>query len=400
MAFRRGIYSKGKYGGKYTTGKRSYRTGKAKKTNKKISKGRKKTLKKSKSIVNSSYKEIYNKLVKDQLTVMQYPFSVATKYPKIPDGKCSHSIGLNFQLSSKIHNDSYPDIIFILFPGITDCLTVIAGNGQGSYNIISQGHFIQHCLPKFMTYTHGGGNDDDGDPIPETNTYNLDYTETGYNEYRYVSCGLRVGSDSTYLNNGGYWEAIRLPLHEISEYFSYNQAYETDMMFRVTPSTKFIKDIFKSNKTNPSLQTGNLATLGSYEFRLRPQVNEFNFTKIPRSVESDPVEVNEQGEKIDDTGFEGKHDQFNYICDKNFDIVALRVVKDTDHQHLTYHVSANVECTVQTGGVYSHFSQETMKSPSVVKNKLNAIRSLHRLPGIYNQNKKFKSFKKSHFKYQ
>jgi len=390
MQFTSTGYSRSKYA---PGGARRKKTAYTKKVNKKA----KPIIKSLRSVVNSKY--IHTELINNQLNVYQYPFSTATKYPKIPDGKEDFTIGLPFQFSQSIRLTENNNAIFILFPGMTDCCTVYST--EDGYNItnptntvthVSNAHMIQHVLP----FLHNIEN------------FTLDYSKTGYTKYRYVSLGLRIGVDSAYLNNGGFWEAVRIPFQENPGSFFNVDLFDHGPMFNhITPSQKLL-DIATNTKAfhqNPTYQSGSLKQLGNYEFRLFDNCMEHDFVHIPRVVElstTPPVDPNdgdatmgvgdaEAGTKSWDNSKENH--KWKHLCDNQHDIIIVKIYGpdpvDNKDFSFAYHTSANVEMVCDEVGSFSHFATGTYDASSKLRSKQRVMERAHRLPGVFNANKRF-----------
>jgi hypothetical protein len=140
-------------------------------------KGYKSKYKSSKSNLNKSnnVKALASKILSNQLKVYRYPFSTATRFPKIPDGKLDFSIGCSFNFSKQFHSttttmntDNTSNYYVVLFPGITS--NVIVYDSQRL--VLAQSHFTQFFLPHY-----------------DKSQSSLKYDQVGYSGYRYVSCG-------------------------------------------------------------------------------------------------------------------------------------------------------------------------------------------------------------------
>lgn len=346
-----------------------------------------------KSLKSISSNDLAKVLLKNQLSVVRYPFSTATKYPKYPDGKVDLSIGLPFNYSRKVSLPlGFNTCVIHLFPGITDCATIYAvkdtpdSNGQYEVSMLSQGHFIQHCLPFVESARSNTTSPEKPSEIvePTEDWRMLNYTLTGYSGYRYVSCGLRLGSDSMYLKNGGSWEALRVPVGKVNDEFMLNTDTDTPNFHHVTPAQ--LRTHFTAE--NPSYQTGSMKQLGNYEFRLKRDVIEHDFVSIPEKVDIDYAHTRYEGSNIEKDGID-KGVKFDYIADKAMDQIFIRLTfADSHEREFSYHCSANVEMRPYHHGNFNHFATETVK---LSENGLDKIRremeKYHRHPGVYNANK-------------
>lgn len=307
--------------------------------------------------------ESYNKMINNQLQLYRYPFSVAMKYPKIPDGKEKLSIGLPFNYSKQLELKVGSVYCFVLFPGITSNLDIFQ-DSMIKYSPC----FIQHfVLSKF--YTKG------------KTFFTMDYTETGYGKYRYILSGLLMGVDSNHLQNGGLWEAIRLSISDIPRYFALNMDETGDGLGMVSPRARFFEDVDElvDWQNYPTYQSGRLKELGMFEFHLKDIVKEHDFVLIPNVVKVDTRYVSVKGEVLDNEGH--NFEEFNFMVDKKIDTIVLRlkVFKNTS---VSYHSSANIELVVDTNGNFNHFASENVISKSKLEHVEREIEKYHRPPGV------------------
>lgn len=333
---------------------------------------------KSKSMDSSSLKSIVNKLVSNQLHVYQYPFSTRTKYPKIPDGKVNDSVGLNFSFSQMVTFDPTRDLYILLYPSHTTCVCVFQQSGPGlTPAILAYGKFIQHLIPR--------------QSINNDNFY-LSYDQAGFDSFRYVSCGLRITADDGPFNNGGKWEAVRIPFNTKGRHynFAYNMAHPD--WNTVLPNQSYMTHLiaFELNK-NPHYQTGVIKTIDDFEFRLHAQNIEHEFTKIPDLVEGKISELSILNQNFQENLQDGKDrlNLFSYIYEKNFDSILVKLNSQGLTKNITFCVTANIELTPTFRGQFSHFSTESLKASDKFHKLKHRLMKDNKYPGIYNYNKRY-----------
>jgi hypothetical protein len=333
--------------------------------NSKRKKGRSSSRKTTTKTSKSSY-SVVNKVLDNQLHVYRYPFSTRTKYPKIPDGKVDLTIGLPFNYSRQIQFslDAVKAFVY-LYPGITDCVSVFEERNDVVYHV-SNGHFIQHCLP----YVEG---------TDVNNDKSLNYELTGYGKYRYVSAGLRIGIDSTWLNNGGIWKAWRIPIGMVCERFHLNLEPHTERFHHLKPIG--IHTLGDNQISNSTFQTGGLKSLGMYEFRLQDNVDEHDFINIPTRVEYKSDEVTLSGRDVQNDGKSSTR-VFDYIADHQFDMIQIEIdLTIGKAESVSFHSSANVELVPNEHGNYWHFATQGVSNKSKLSSTKRAVEKYNRLPG-------------------
>lgn len=127
--------------------------------------------------------------VRDHLAVYHNAFSTATTNPKIPDGKCYHSVGLRLQAVKEFANDTTGTMDFLFFPGLN--------NGVVADSVAST-----TSADTLMPYTnHASINNGDQDPGNEIS------------RWRVVSQAHKITLVNNSDENDGWWEAIRVQLN-------------------------------------------------------------------------------------------------------------------------------------------------------------------------------------------
>lgn len=346
-----------------------------------------------KNKIKLKYNDVYNLFLDNQLHIYRYPFSTRTKHPKIPDGKVDNSIGLSFNLSGVFNTEAEVPNFIVLLPGLTGCMLIGRWSLDG-VEITNRAYFIQHCLPQLSKVSGGLGDvameDDEEDPM--ANKLCLDYRQTGYSKYRYVSCGLRCGPANLAYSGTGGWEAIRVPMTK--NLFSINikdAIDERDQSFNHVTCHTIFMDILKDKwEKNPTFQTGAIKELGNYEFRLKCEDHTHEFVEIPRFLELDNTEITATGFNIIGDGVDKTH-LFDYTTDRNFDCICIRFNDFNSAEEIGYHVVANMEMIPSESGQMFSFSTASVKGTSKLLQTEKSIEKYHRLPGVLNAKKTFTS---------
>lgn len=387
--------------------------------------------------IKLKYNDVYNLFLDNQLHIYRYPFSTKTKHPKIPDGIVDNSIGLSFNISGVLRPVTTKKNFLIIFPGLTGCL--FGGYVDENVVITHRGYFIQHCFP-LSNVVSGGVNrnlvqgdtdgdliadeydmdvdddgqfnadddDDDGDNIPDavdptpagepvadpppravdTNLGVLDYRQTGYSKYRYVSCGLRCGAANLAYSGSGKWEAIRVPctknMFSIDLTIPKNEAQHH--LFNYPSFGEVVSKLLKTDWVHePTFQTGSMKELGNYEFRLKCEDHSHDFVEIPRILEYHRNQMSANGFDITD-GIDNSH-LLEYTYDKTYDCVLIKYSSDKSNEELGYHVVANMEMIPNETGQMFSFSTACVKGKTKLMQVEKSIEKYTRLPGVLNAKK-------------
>lgn len=339
--------------------------------------------KKSKNY-NSSSNSIVKMLTDNQLHVYQYPFSTRTKYPKIPDGKVDHSVGLNFAFSQNVKFQPTSPVYIILYGGHTTCACIFnfitpPGANAPRPNIISYGKFVQYMIPRYEIPTQG-------------TTYKLVFDQCGYSSYRYVSAGLRITADDGPWNVGGQWQAMRIPCNKLNRDFRYVYNQSHPDWNTVLPTGTFMTNVNNTRfEDNPTFQSGMLKTIDDFEFRLKSQNLEHMFQGLPDYLDLDNVNFNQNTTEFGNEVIDGEDLQhnFDFTLDDNFDIVVVKIDSSGHLDNISYQVTANIECVTNLVGQFGHFSTETINATDRFHRLKHKMMNDNRLPGSYNYNKRY-----------
>lgn len=339
-------------------------------------KGYKGKYKSSKSNIKNSnnVKALANKILDSQLKVYRYPFSTATRFPKIPDGKLKFSIGCSFNFSkqfsstsSSMTNSDFNNYYVILFPGITSNVVVF----DKDQKVLAQSHFTQFFLPHY-----------------DFTQFSLKYDQVGYSGYRYVSCGMRIGVETGGYDNAGYWEALYLPISSVKDQFTIdllqvvgeapnatNIPAGDGTLGLVSP----VHTLEHSFRNDAIIQSGSLKDLGNHEFRLRDNCIDHNFVDVPREVQVG----NFTKDGIDDT-FDGlmQYDEFNFMADRQFDMIMVKLsIPAALSLNMSLHSVANIECRPDSN-VYTGLSTACVSNSKRLLAVQRAQERENRLPGV------------------
>ena len=139
--------------------------------------------------------------VKDSLRVYRNPFSKATTNAKIPDGKAVSSAGVKKIWTRSFALDEQPYNI-LLYPGLQGGMYMELGDPTGNLSFNGSNKWADDQ----GAYTTTGG----ADPVAGQGA--ILQREKYINKWRLVSQGMRISSTAGTVNNGGWWEAVRIPL--------------------------------------------------------------------------------------------------------------------------------------------------------------------------------------------
>lgn len=183
----------------------------------------------------------------DSLAVFHNPFSTATTNPKIPDGKCYHSVGMRLQAVKEFTNDTTGNMDFVLFPGINNGLCA-----------------LDTAEELAMPYTNHaimvGGDQESSSQIAQ---------------WRVVSQGLKLTLTNNSDENDGWWEAIRIQL--VGPAADQGLVINEDGIVScttggVTPSVNLVE--------HPTYCTGKLRDIHRHVFELMPCGSDHDFSPL------------------------------------------------------------------------------------------------------------------------
>lgn len=298
-----------------------------------------------------------------QIATIRNPFSDSINDPKIPDGKCSQSLGFRNQAVADftIGTDT---VNILLFPGI----------GAGVY-----------CdSAKFG----------DDDPEPYVINFTAEHIKLGYlgsateksleqesatfaARWRVVSQAMKVTLVNGTDDNEGWWEAIRFVPPITPEEFTAKSAdgcipnEEGDLWGRVTAGVNGQSTAGAQIINTPGYTTGKLRDLHKHMFYLQHHQNSHDFTPLEREYKWDPT-------KPDSHEYE---DMVKSLWDHNMDVVLLRVHGSSlvipnsccKPTKLMFHVVQNQEVIYNNNGILSQLMTRSESAPDAVEKAFTAL---------------------------
>lgn len=306
--------------------------------------------------------------LQSQLAVMRNAFSTATTAPKVPDGKCSHSVGqrnaFSFTKASKEGR-----ITILLEPSLPVPLITCTDKTPSATNIKGSINTKQLCVKNPQVSTAGGING-------EKDVQSLD-------RYRIVSQGLRVTPINNSESNNGWFEAIRIASSFDRKFIAAFEPSGSVLVPTVpTPgdgdddmsvddttiadyggfglSVGAESDIWNAENwaNHPSYVTGRLRDLGKHYFGLQC-VGDRDFSMFTDDQTSGSL-----------------------LFDQNFDCVFLRI-HSTPAEDKSIQTAVHIHCVQNIEGIYdsqsamSRFQSTSMSAPGAV---INTTRSINRDP--------------------
>lgn len=259
--------------------------------------------------------------IKDQLHVYHNPFAAHTSQPKIPDGKCTHSLGFSTQAVFELGNSETDSLLeIILYPGQNSAF-ICSGTPTQAQSGLNRNYWIP-------AFNQSGNIDWSGATSPAT-TYEIGSTD-GYAKWRLVSCGMQLKLLNSVEEDDGWWECIRL-----------NENVDTDKWALTTTENSsdrandgtlaqysFI-DLTNRNITNEaSYSTGLLRDLNRVQFELHPTVNDHDFVIMNDEVHQaggDYAYIPATEESIFSRGSAENQGLIKTFNDFNYDMIYLRL---------------------------------------------------------------------------
>lgn len=188
------------------------------------------------------------------------PFDGSITQPKILDGSVTRSSGLKFRSTGNITLDATgADNYIVIFPGLSNGIGWRIGS-SGNTNVTTEAY-----------PTHLG---------TTTNRANL-------RRARLVSSGLKLSLLNSSDDNEGYWEAIRVPVENLSILDVSAPNGEDYRLFASVTQTTFAN--------YPTFQTGRLRDLHRFLFKLNSVAPDHPFKEIlPASAVPNAVDCYDQ----------------------------------------------------------------------------------------------------------
>lgn len=290
--------------------------------------------------VTPLYKTVGKNHMQDCLAVYHNPFSVATTNPKIPDGKVYASTGLRLQAVAEVVNDGTESMDILLFPGLSNGLTVSSSTGGTPAG-----------TPWSIPYKAHGR-------FSQTTTYPLEQLgTTPIHKWRLVSQGLKITLINNSDENDGWFEAIRIQGNADGGFkptLSANEPAGSGSYIGAGGSTTLPAVQDTNLVEHPTYVTGKLRDIHKYLFHLMPQGNDHDFTIISKS--------------------QGSDEEFANACldNESFDMVFIRVHGRTQAANgtptrLMVHVVANQEIVYEEASFMTRYHSESKGNDALFK---------------------------------
>lgn len=312
--------------------------------------------------------------LQSHLAVMRNAFSTATTAPKIPDGKCSHSVGqrnaFSFTKSSKEGR-----ITIILEPSLPVPLLCSVDTVTTSSNIQTSINNKQLCLqtPNVLAGVFSGTKD-----------------KQSLDRYRIVSQGMRVTPINNSESNNGWFEAIRVASTFDRKYLA---AYEPDGTVVPTAPTTTTTTTPAATQGDSGMEvdTDTPADYGGFGLAVGAEgnlINEDNWANHPSYVTGRLRDLGKHyfglqciGDR-DPSFFTDDQSSGSMLFDQNFDVIFLRIYStaatDSSIQTAVHiHAVQNVEGMYDSQSPMSRFQSTCLSSPAAV---INTTRSINRDP--------------------
>ena len=366
------------------------------------------TGKPSKKRLEGAYTHADNDGLK-QLRVYEYPFSRATFTPKIPDGSCSLSNGIQFRNVLNYNMRAYPaggmkECWIALYPGMTSSAVIWSERGDMPLNeVLPDAYVMRGVLPHTVyneySMAPSTGIVPEPNPAQDPNGNGLFSLVSDHNltHWRLVSSAMRVKNLNNSDENGGWWEAVRITIRADGNYFKHEVSPITAgrMRYSLLNPSEVMKVLnSRSWPEDPSYQTGKMTELGKYEFQLRPTDTDHEFkslknkysiyretegTYTPYAMENGRdvalVEFPEGVRGVDNTEFGKDH------LDDQYDIIVLHVLGVENTQLLVESVS-NQEVLASSESTLVRFMSECADAGDNLKRIQKKNRVLGTKPGV------------------
>lgn len=280
-----------------------------------------------------------------QLAVYHNPFSVATKQPKIPDGKLNESLGYTGQTvgelvaanttsTGAVENGGQLDII--LYAG-RNCGMLVRGDYSGQFPLGNTGGTaFTDALSRYRAVGFQAMNDWSGFSLDATGsgTWSLD---ENYAYWRVVSTGLVLSLLNPAEEDDGWWEACRLHENRDSSGFGTtapNMGISAGSLACV-PSGILQETLQDTVSDQNSYTTGLLRDLKNHCFKLNPLRHDHDVVHMNKTITSAPGFYSSYGAP---TSVRGAHNVFsdtgeNYdvgqfiknSIDESYDMIYIRI---------------------------------------------------------------------------
>lgn len=320
--------------------------------------------------------------VTQQVRTYLDPFSTATTNPKIPDGKCTLSVGLRLQAVRELSvAESDGEMHIFLQPGLMHGVTVYGmvqppagttdnpntyGYTNGSLSSLADTPMQRPVIMKYpnhqtMRVLRDTSSINDDSASLFSNTVDI-------NQWRLVSQGLVLSLINNNDENDGWFEAIRfVPGHPADLYSMFTKrppdnngtnAVDVD----VGVSNGFdTNDRFGNLVENPSYITGKIRDLHKYKFTLKPHDTDHPFVKTKNNIVCREPSKNYF---LPEIVYSEVSELLASVIDSSYDCIYIRihgrpVSTDESGTRLMAHIVSNQELMYDTNTSLARFHSKS-----------------------------------------
>lgn len=302
------------------------------------------------------------------LQVITNPFSTATLHAKIPDGKCSSSIGVR-NASSGEHtikkSNNYMDYVF--YPHIKNPLVIYNSDEADIYYINMK--YMPECSR-------------------DETTTDLVAFGRQISKFRVVAAGLKLAITNNTDSNDGWFEACRVPVPKDAGGYLWNYKNATRVLRNVPDYNKFgvVPDANNASSTlmaeQKSYVTGKLTDLKKHTFFLKNEQNSYDFNVMDTATKID-------GALTQDVVFQpqttaGFQNILSNSIDFGMDAIVIRI-HGTEETKVMYHVVTHVESIVSPTSslaMFATYNQPQLQGLQRVAHRLAQVRSPSFIEGV------------------
>jgi len=252
------------------------------------------------------------------------PFAKSSFGARIPDGKCSLSVGTRIQQRAEIPFEVATVNLF-LYPGINCCVGVLNTAAPGTATYLSSS---QHG-----TFSGTG------------TQYGQTIGETLINKWRTVSCGVNIAMVNNADGDEGWFEAIRLsPSNLADPELGVLADGKTYSVFNPTTTAIYpgAASDTQSMVNQPSYVSGKLRDIHKYLFALNPHAGDHDFQSL------------------------GTTGQSRDLYDNSHDCIMVRMYGTAGSTKVLVHSVHNQELFYDEESIMAKFHGPTYTSPATV----------------------------------
>lgn len=264
-----------------------------------------------------------------QLSVYHDPFSIATKQPKIPDGKMTESLGLSSQRvgeftvanGTSVGAVDNSGVMHILLFGGRNCGMLVSGHYQGQFaGSNPAGTAFTDAKSRNYAVGFNSMNDWSGSLLDASGVGTLSMLDP-YAYWRVVSSGVVLSLLNPAEEDDGWWEAVRL--QESRDATGYGtqapDAGNTSGQLAVVPSQILEETKTEVLSNQNSYCTGLLRDLKNHVFKLHPVKDDHDVIHTTNEIRSLNAYYDTYGAP---TTVRGSHNAFTLNAD-NYDVGEL-----------------------------------------------------------------------------